>query len=367
MVEREWTLATGETGFVGRHVFRELVERGQQVVALVRPTGSESAVQRMNSLRQGLTPEQSARTLVIAGDITTPQVIAADNPTRLRYLREYLRGRVGRVVHCAADVSFAADADPRRTNVDGVINLLALMDGLGIKELHHVSTAYVCGCRPGAVVKETDSFCAADCRNAYEFSKRSGEFIARTGGLESVTVYRPSIVVGESGSGAASCFKSFYYLVRFAQAMQAGVLTKFLDGVAALRIPLSGNEPVNLVPVDYVARVIGHVVTNPEHHGRTYHVTPTTPFTTGQVGAAIGDYFGFDGIRFVGAGEVPSRIVSELPKWLAEYHDYFGTDPRFDTTNTDAAMGGPYTLDGEEFLRKIIDFAVGTNFGRVRE
>lgn len=76
--------------------------------------------------------------------------------------------------------------------------------------------AYQAGIRPGDVVKETEvGNPNGEYRNAYERSKYHSECEVLASTLPSKTIYRPSIIVGDTQTGETSCFMSLYRLVRF--------------------------------------------------------------------------------------------------------------------------------------------------------
>ena len=85
------------------------------------------------------------------------------------------------MVHAGASVSFRStpDGEPRGTNVDGTRRLLELCVGIGIRDLHHVSTAFVCGERVGSVL-ESDLDSEGHFHNDYEWSKCEAERLVRT-------------------------------------------------------------------------------------------------------------------------------------------------------------------------------------------
>ena len=92
--------------------------------------------------------------------------------------------------------------------------MLALCREARIRELHHVSTAYVCGSRQGRIFEsELDE--GQDCRNEYEASKLEAERLVRgPDGLESVTVYRPAVISGDSKTGYTSTYHGLYLYLR---------------------------------------------------------------------------------------------------------------------------------------------------------
>ena len=139
-------------------------------------------------------------------------------------------------------------------------NVLALCREARIRELHHVSTAYVCGSRQGRIFEsELDE--GQDCRNEYEASKLEAERLVRgPDGLESVTVYRPAVISGDSKTGYTSTYHGLYLYLRL-MAMAVPMQPAGEDGIRGtpIRLPMSGDEPRNVVPVDWVADVITHL------------------------------------------------------------------------------------------------------------
>ncbi|MBI5116325.1 NAD-dependent epimerase/dehydratase family protein [Candidatus Poribacteria bacterium] len=114
------TLVTGGTGFVGTHLVRKLLARGDKVRCLVRKSSNIGALKKMGvELAQG--------------DIS-----------HYESLLEAARG-VDVIYHCAALVGAAG---PSRSefylaNVEGTRNVLKACEKAGIKRLAHVSTQSV--------------------------------------------------------------------------------------------------------------------------------------------------------------------------------------------------------------------------------
>ena len=135
------------------------------------------------------------------------------------------------------------------------------------KLLFHVSTAYVCGTRGGAVA-ETDP--PPDCyRNEYEVSKAVAE--SRVAGVPGC-VFRPSVVATDvAGSGHA--------IDRVATA----VLGAGRSG-EPLVIRLPPTASLNVVHADWVHAAMTTLAANPS--GRTYHLTARRPLFLADVAAA---------------------------------------------------------------------------------
>src|SRR5262249_53093082 len=122
------------------------------------------------------------------------------------------------VWHCAASLSFAEEdrAEIFRTNVDATKNLLHFVERTPTRRLQHVSTAYVAGNRPD-VAMESDVDVGQNFKNPYEESKCRSELLvadAHQKGIVRASVYRPSIVIGDSRSGRVTHFHGVYAFIR---------------------------------------------------------------------------------------------------------------------------------------------------------
>ncbi len=203
-----YTLLTGATGFLGRYLLRELLAAGRHVAVLARDARSRPAEERVRELLAAW-PEpprdRSANPVVLAGDLDAPHLGLS------LAQRAWLARRCSCIVHAAADVALRRTQarDPWTTNVEGTQRLLDLCAAAGIGELHHVSTAFVCGSRPGPVL-EDEFDCGQVLHNDYERSKFEAERRVRACPQVRVTVYRPSVIVGDSQSGFTSSYHGFY-------------------------------------------------------------------------------------------------------------------------------------------------------------
>src|SRR5438034_791403 len=122
-------VVTGGTGFIGRHLLRELDRRGQPVHVLVRP----ASVAKLEAL--GLA---SVRPLV--GDVTR-EGLGVD-PAALPALRG------AEVFHLAAVYDLEADEEINRlANVEGTRHVVDFANAIGAARLHHVSSIAVAGAR----------------------------------------------------------------------------------------------------------------------------------------------------------------------------------------------------------------------------
>jgi nucleoside-diphosphate-sugar epimerase len=261
---------TGGTGFLGSHLAAELLRRGFRVTLLARPGARGSAADRVGELLDwfGLSPGEREKLKVVEGDITRPDL--GLEPAALCELL----GGTDEVIHCASSTSFSERKreEVETTNVGGLAHILDFARAGGTYHFHHMSTAFVAGKTDGACPEEPAT--AREFFNVYEETKNAGERMAaaacREAGL-GLTIYRPSVVYGDSRTGRSLLFNAVYYPVRTAlflkdiyekdirerggrKAAEIGVRIE-ADGSThiPLRLESTGRGGINLVPVDYFA------------------------------------------------------------------------------------------------------------------
>jgi long-chain acyl-CoA synthetase len=282
-------LLTGATGFLGGEVLARLLsDERRPVYALIRADGRADAQRRLNRVIDSLGLDREAvggRAVAVAGDVTEP-LLGLDTRTRAE-----LAERTGRIIHCAASVSFTLGLDEsRRINLGGTSRMLDLAEfcarvGGGLDSFVHVSTAYVAGRHPQPF-SESDLDRGQEFRNPYERSKFEAELaVAERAATLPVQVVRPSIVVGDSRTGWTSSFNVVY-----------GPLRAFDRGVFPV-LPARASAPVDIVPVDFVADAIVALAGRP----RT-----TFNLTAGSRASSVGEIVELASAE---AGRRPPRIV----------------------------------------------------------
>jgi thioester reductase-like protein len=247
-------LLTGATGFVGREVLSRLLARDDRHVhALVRASDDDEAAGRLPA---------HDRLTAVAGDIERAGLGLSDEAA------ETLRREVSTVIHCAASVSFELPLEEsRRVNVEGTRNMAQFARGCRrLERFTYVSTAYVAG-EPGGLFREDELAVGQSFRNPYERSKFEAEVALRAEASDlPLQILRPSIVVGDSGTGRTTAFNVLY-----------GPLRAFARG--ALRaIPARRDSPVDIVPVDYVADRVHELAT--QGPDGTFHLVAGRNATT---------------------------------------------------------------------------------------
>ncbi|HUJ49043.1 MAG TPA: hopanoid-associated sugar epimerase [Bryobacteraceae bacterium] len=146
------TLVTGATGFIGWHVARKLLARGDKVRALARPS---SQVRELD-------------VEVVRGDLRDPESL------------ERAAAGCGVVFHVAADYRLWAKdpSDLYRSNVEGTRNLLTAARKCGVGQVVYTSTVGCIGIPNDGLGRENVAVRLEDMKGAYKRSKFEAEQVA---------------------------------------------------------------------------------------------------------------------------------------------------------------------------------------------
>ena len=335
---------TGATGFLGMELIARMLDAGDgpDIYVAVRAEDPLAAQTRVAETLGRLweTPPESIRRLrVVSADLTAPGLgISAS-------AHKQLVANVGRVIHCAASISFTLPlADAREVNVAGTRRVLELAAGLpGLERVVHVSTAYVSGRSPD--VFGESHLGGSGFRNTYERTKMEAEAAVRASGLPAAIV-RPSIVVGEAGSGWTSAFNVLYWPL---QAFARGLLPV---------VPADPDGIVDMVPVDYVAEVIERAAYSPDASG-CYHAV------AGDRAILVQELI--DGVCAELALDPPELTPLEsLPDDhpAAVFAPYFDVDTRFDDRRARELVAGQRPPEPLSYVPRLLEFALAARWGK---
>ncbi|HKP68077.1 MAG TPA: SDR family oxidoreductase [Pyrinomonadaceae bacterium] len=266
MAFSETIFFTGFPGFIGERLVERLARPDTQFYLLVQKAFVESASVAVEAIadRTGTPLENFA---LIEGDVTLPNlgIHHEDLPT--------IRDEVTSVFHLAAAYDLAVSKDIAfAVNLQGTKNVNDFCLSLpNLRRYNYVSTCYVAGRRNGRVL-ENELAHDAGFRNFYEETKYLAE--AEVEKLKAdipVTIYRPSVVVGDSKTGETVKYDGIYYLIQYLR--RAPGLLRFIN---------VGNRDVrlNLVPVDFVVDAIATLSTDEAAVGKTLAIADPEPLTT---------------------------------------------------------------------------------------
>jgi thioester reductase-like protein len=387
---RPYLLLTGGTGLVGQYLLKDFLSADQRIAVIVRPGKKLNESQRIESIMQRWERQLNRslpRPVVLSGNINQP--LLGLNKASQRWVADHCYG----ILHNAAVLQFAGRSklhEPWFTNLGGTENVLAAGKTWGIRHFHYVSTAYVCGKRT-QVVSESELDIEQEFRNDYERSKFEAEkLVADADHFDSKTIYRPAVIVGDSKTGFTSTYHGlFLYLRIFATLVPAQKTDPNGVHQTPIELPINGDEPRNLVPVDWVSEVIYHLVTTTAAHGRTYHLVPDQCSTARQFIDACCEHYNSGGVEFVGPEQSSSAATtgnsnqappkqehstspkSEFAQLFFEnarvYEQYLTTDPLFDKSNLERWAGHLRcpTIDAA-MIQRFITFGEQNRWGKGR-
>jgi thioester reductase-like protein len=330
-------LFTGFPGFLGSALLPRTLRREPDLraVALVQQRWLGRAREALAEIERD-DPTIAGRTDLVVGDITTPG-LGLDDAVRARLLDGPLE-----IFHLAAvyDLSVAAEI-AWRVNVDGTRHVVALAraaaEGAGLRRLQYVSTCYVSG-RYDGIFFEEDLELGQPFANHYDHTKHEAERIvakARDAGLP-VTIYRPSVVVGDSRSGATQKFDGPYYVLQL-------ILRQ--HGTALMPLPRGADRVAfNLVPSDFVVDAIAALAGHDAARGRTVALAQPDPPTVTQMCTAFAEQAGRrlrtvptpTGLAAFGIDHVPG--VGRLFKVPSSTLEYLSHPTLYDTAATTALL-----------------------------
>ncbi|BBX63989.1 3-beta hydroxysteroid dehydrogenase [Mycobacterium saskatchewanense] len=324
-------LMTGFPGFLGTALLPRILKRtDDSAICLVQPKFATQAERRASELSSA-DPFLEGRIRLVEGDITQPGLgLAAD----------VLAG-VTEAWHLAAayDLTVARDIAVR-VNVDGTRNVLDALERCPkLTRLHYFSTCYVSG-RYAGPFGEDDLEVGAPFNNYYEETKNLAEADVRwhmSAGMPA-TIYRPSIVVGDSRTGETQKFDGPYFVLRL-----------LLRQPRRAIVPMAGDPTmtrVNVVPRDFVIDAVEYLSGRPGSEGRTYQLADPRPLTVDEMADTLAEATGRELVKVRMPRKLAKASLAHVPGVQRlfgippELVDYFTLPTHYLTDHTRADLAG---------------------------
>lgn len=257
-------LLTGGTGYTGAFLLRELLDRGSaRITVLARGAGPDDVVRRtlrnLDSYDLAGSRDDEDRLTGVVGDVSRPYLDLHPEDY------EQVARDADVIIHNAADSRWTISyAEAKITNVLGTLEVLRLAQRGGNTPIHYVGSTGSLPTKPGSPTWAEDEIDDLEgVLGGYRQSKWVSDRLmhqARRRGMR-VSVYRPGALVGSQVTGTCSTDTFINHLIR---------------GWIGLGAAMSYDLQVELVPIDYCARVVAHLaLQRPEP--ATYHVLGTKP------------------------------------------------------------------------------------------
>lgn len=340
---------TGFPGFIAGRLVERLAASDTSFYLLVQPAFVEAAKSVIETISTNTaTPIENFP--IVEGDITKPGLgIEAED---LAVIRE----EVTDVFHLAAVYELAVEKDlAEAVNVRGTENVNEFVRSLpNLRRYNYISTCYVAGKRTGHIL-ESDLEHDAGFRNHYEETKYLAEMSVEK--LKSdipLTIFRPSVVVGDSRTGETAKYDGIYYLINYLR--KAPSLLRFLN---------VGNKQVrlNLVPVDFVVDGIAELSNDESAVGKTIALADPYPLATYDLFDAISrDLCGKGSVFALPSGLTQKMLMLPFSPPLSGLpHSgvpYFFLPQTYDTTIASTLLGKYKIVCPSfiEYLPRLLEF-----------
>jgi nucleoside-diphosphate-sugar epimerase len=250
---------------------------------------------------------------------------------------------------------------------------------------HHISTAYVAG--KGSRDCPEEIAAPKGFHNPYESSKYQAEIMVvescKSGGI-GWSIYRPSIIIGDSVSGRALIFNGMYYPVKIVDYLQGLFRKDFLenngqhaermgvrlqpDGTLLMPIRVDkgheSNGVINLVTIDYVVNAF-MTMYHCDSLGGIYHIVNERPSTFDTLASYTKRYFCVQGITpstTEAFKDKPKTVLERrIDAFMEVYLPYMADCRRFTTARADTLLkvrGLECPEISYEIFEKCISYAV---------
>ena len=391
-------LVTGSTGFLGSAVTRRLLVSGYRLRLLIRKRdndilttsfGREGAIKELilgNQFDEHLLEQDSMAGDRVGADeslydlfLSNVEIFEGDITSRDLGLEknEYKRlcYEVDEVFHCAAATHFENQRADELVivNVKGTENMLQFADSGKQKRFHYISTAYVAGKQDG-IIYENEMVNEPLFNNEYERSKFIAEQVvikyAKSNEIP-YTIYRPSIIVGDSKTGVTCKFDNLYTFAKVLFNIRNALTNHKSENLNDITVRVRCSDAlINLVPVDYVADAIVAILKEKQPADKIFHITNPNPPELSELRDLLMHVLGINGINVLIDGQLEHERLSTMERLFLRqtrtYYSYLFSRLRFDCRNTQSVLkraGITCPVITKDLAKVIVDFAISHNWG----
>lgn len=336
---------TGATCDLGRYLVKELLLKSESNLwLLIRCLKQRKSTEIMDCFFGDIVPDleiYKARLKLISGDITFKGLGLSFFDFR------FLCSGIDEIFHCAALTNFEAPLEVlKHVNVTGTKNMLDFAEKCNqLKKFHYISSVFISGNHEGDFSEE-DFDVNQSFKNAYEKSKFEAEALIRDfyKFKKIVSIYRPSIIVGDYVNGK-SIGKGMVYL--FLRMFQRNLI---------VCLPNHEGAFLNIIPCDVAAKLI-YSLCKLNTYGKTYHIISSTHFsmedfieiTAATLGLKIPNLIPFDEFKKLNLTYIQKSI-------LKPFLPYFNSNIKYLMKHTKNELEKLYIeipLIDENFISRI--------------
>lgn len=324
---------TGFPGFLGVQLLPRVLARSPEdrAVCLIQGKFADLARRRVTELTTA-DPTLEGRIELVEGDITA-EGLGLDDPARVA-------AEVSEIWHLAAVYDLTVPREVgMRINVDGTEHILRFAESApGLTRHQYVSTCYVSGRYAGAF-KETDLDLGQSFNNFYEETKFLAEVKVQErmrGGMPT-SIYRPSIVVGDSTTGQTQKFDGPYFVLQWLLRQPFGfAVMPVIGDPTAIRL--------NVVPRDFVIDAISALSADDRAKDRVYQLADPRPLTIDELLDAMARATSKKLIKVPVSRKLAKFAVEKIPgvydllRIPSDAIDYFSHPTFYDTTNASSDL-----------------------------
>ncbi|SFM31993.1 thioester reductase domain-containing protein, partial [Pelosinus propionicus] len=267
----ENVLLTGATGLLGAFLCNEILQQTSATVyCLVRAESDSLGLQRLQENLDKFSLWQSgyhSRIIPVLGDITMPQL----GMEKMMY--DKLSYSIDVIYHCAALPNHILNYySLKSANVNGTLAIIEFAASGKIKPIHFTSTIAVCSQMDGDIIlsahqEETLLEQGKYLTSGYAQSKWVSEhhlMQAQARGIP-VTIFRCGEITGSSQTGYGIAEDMVHNFLKIF--IEVNVIPEWNEGV------------MDIVPIDYVSKVILTVSQEKDCYGKIYHLNHIQPFS----------------------------------------------------------------------------------------
>lgn len=359
-------ILTGVTGTLGSQVFYELVQQKavKKIILLVRSKGAFSIKNRLNSvLTNAAAPafvlENTQAILQKLSIFETPEFLKPEaylNPSECTYF-----------IHSAGCVNLSTDSSQKellfQENLEFTKTIFKAFSSY-LTKFTYISTAFSIGDVGGLLDNDYHNK-APNYRNYYEASKHATEkFLRKEEGKTGIKIQilRPSVLGGnifKTSKYFISKYMVYYLIGRFFYKNPLGLSN-------SIRLALNTKTGLNIVPVDYAAKVIAKVFTK---NIAQLNIVQSKSTNVGVGMKRIAEAVGFTKYSFVNTTDC-NFVLDAKNKFEEIYYRsiglhlnrYLTSAPyEFDTALLESIVPMPL-YNVEDYLSKTICYAKNHNF-----